>query len=165
MASGWWVPAASLGTTFIEQYHTVRHFSYYASRMATLTQPTFLAATSVRSDELIGLEAESRSTPIVDPLVPATLNALDLATILHALSDPVRLLMIAQLADGQEHTCGSIDLPVSKSTRSHHSRVLREAGIIAQRVDGKCRYNRLRRDELEQRFPGLLDSVLQASQA
>ncbi|HEX3804037.1 MAG TPA: helix-turn-helix transcriptional regulator [Solirubrobacteraceae bacterium] len=133
--------------------------------MATLTQGTDLAATAVRSDELMGLGAEGWSTATVDPLVPTTLDALDLPTILHALSDPVRLLMITHLADGRERTCGSFELPVSKSTRSHHSRVLREAGVIAQRVDGKCRYNRLRRDELEQRFPGLLDAVLQASAA
>ncbi len=84
------------------------------------------------------------------------------ATILHALSDPVRLRIVSQLADGGEHTCGSLDLPVAKSTCSHHFRVLREAGVVAQRVDGKCRFNRLRSDELEQRFPGLLDAVLRA---
>jgi DNA-binding transcriptional ArsR family regulator len=133
--------------------------------MATLTHPTDLAVTAVTSDELVGPEAEDWTTFIADPLVPTTLDALDLPTILHALSDPVRLLMIAHLADGHEHTCGSFELPVSKSTRSHHSRVLREAGITAQRVDGKCRYNRLRRDELDRRFPGLLDAVLRANAA
>ena len=51
---------------------------------------------------------------------------------------------------------------MAKSTCSHHFRVLREAGVVAQRVDGKCRFNRLRADELEQRFPGLLDAVLRA---
>lgn len=98
----------------------------------------------------------------VDPLVPASLEALDLATVLHALSDPVRLGIVSQLSDGSEWTCGSFEVPVSKSTCSHHFRVLREAGVVAQRVDGKCRFNRLRADELEQRFPGLLRAVLQA---
>ena len=92
-------------------------------------------------------------------------SELDLATVLHALSDPVRLMIVAQLADGSEHTCGSLEVPVAKSTSSHHFRVLREAGVLAQRLDGKCRYNRLRVSELEQRFPGLLEAVLQASRA
>lgn len=98
----------------------------------------------------------------VDPLVPASAEALDLATILHALSDPVRLRIVSQLSDGGERTCGSLDLPVAKSTCSHHFRVLREAGVVAQRVEGKCRFNRLRADQLEQRFPGLLGAVLHA---
>jgi DNA-binding transcriptional ArsR family regulator len=143
----------------------VRRFSYYASGMATLTEHTDLTAAAVESDELIRLEAEGWTTAVVDPLVPTTPEALALPMILHALSDPVRLLMLGQLADGQEHKCGSFNLPVSKSTSSHHFRVLREAGVVAQRIDGKCRYNRLRRDELEQRFPGLLDAVLRASAA
>ena len=101
----------------------------------------------------------------VDPLVPASAEALDLATILHALSDPVRLRIVSQLADGSERTCGSLDLPVAKSTCSHHFRVLREAGVVSQRVEGKCRFNRLRADQLHERFPGLLDAVLRANRA
>jgi DNA-binding transcriptional ArsR family regulator len=88
---------------------------------------------------------------------------LELAAVLQALSDPVRLRMIAMLADGEERSCGSFDLPITKSTCSHHFRVLREAGLIASRMDGKNKLNRLRRDDLEERFPGLLDAVLHAS--
>ncbi len=51
-------------------------------------------------------------------------------------------------------------LPVSKSTGSHHLKVLREAGVVKAQVDGTRRYYTLRRDDLEARFPGLLDSVL-----
>ena len=98
----------------------------------------------------------------VDPCVPARAEDLDLSTILHALSDPVRLRIVSQLADGGERTCGSLDVPVAKSTCSHHFRVLREAGVVSQRVDGKCRYNRLRAEQLEERFPGLLEAVLRA---
>jgi DNA-binding transcriptional ArsR family regulator len=98
----------------------------------------------------------------VDPVVPTDVGDLNLTAILHALSDPVRLRIVSQLADGGERTCGSLDLPVAKSTCSHHFRVLREAGVVAQRLEGKCRFNRLRMDELEQRFPGLLDAVLRA---
>lgn len=100
-----------------------------------------------------------------DPLVPSSTEALDLATVLHALSDPVRLRIVSQLADGAERTCGSLEVPVAKSTCSHHFRVLREAGVVSQRVEGKCRFNRLRTEQLEQRFPGLLAAVLRASHA
>lgn len=111
------------------------------------------------------LEGEHWIAPALDPLVPASLDELSLASILHALSDPVRLRIVRQLADGGERTCGAFELPVGKSTCSHHFRVLREAGVVTQRVDGKCRFNRLRADELEQRFPGLLAAVLSASDA
>ncbi|MDQ6804361.1 MAG: helix-turn-helix domain-containing protein [Actinomycetota bacterium] len=89
---------------------------------------------------------------------------LELAAVLHALSDPVRLQIIAGLSDGVEHTCGSIKLPVTKSTCTHHFRVLREAGVIHQRQEGTSRLNSLRRDDLEARFPALLDTVLRAAQ-
>jgi DNA-binding transcriptional ArsR family regulator len=87
---------------------------------------------------------------------------LDLAGVLHALSDPVRLRIVAKLADGHEHTCGSFSLPVTKSTSSHHFRVLREAGVLSTRIEGKNRFNRLERDRLEERFPGLIDAILRA---
>ena len=135
--------------------------------LADKTQLDAQSVTSVRGLSSVLLDTDT--TPgekwAVDPLVPPTVEALDLATILHALSDPVRLRIVSQLADGGEQTCGSLDLPVAKSTCSHHFRVLREAGVVAQRVDGKCRFNRLRSDVLEQRFPGLLDAVLRADVA
>jgi DNA-binding transcriptional ArsR family regulator len=91
---------------------------------------------------------------------------LELGAVLHALSDPVRLRMVAELArsDGDRaQTCGSFDVPVSKSTCTHHFKVLREAGVIHQRQEGTTRLNMLRRDDLEARFPGLLATILQAA--
>jgi len=88
---------------------------------------------------------------------------LELAAVLHALSDPVRLQIVGGLSDGAERACGSFGLPVTKSTCTHHFRVLREAGVIHQRQDGTSRLNSLRRDDLEARFPGLLDTVLRAA--
>jgi DNA-binding transcriptional ArsR family regulator len=86
---------------------------------------------------------------------------IELSAVLHALSDPIRLKMVAYLAgSGKERTCGSFDVPVSKSTCTHHFRVLREAGIIHQRQQGTARLNTLRRDDLEAKFPGLLATVL-----
>jgi DNA-binding transcriptional ArsR family regulator len=92
-----------------------------------------------------------------------TRDELDLAAVLHALSDPVRLQIVAGLAEDEERTCGSFDVAVSKSTCTHHFRVLRDAGLIRQRQEGTARLNSLRRDDLEARFPGLLETVLQAA--
>ena len=92
-------------------------------------------------------------------------DQLDLATVLHALGDPVRLGIVAALAAGsEERSCGSFDVSVTKSTCTHHFRVLREAGLIHQRQHGTTRLNSLRRDDLEARFPGLLDTVLASAQ-
>ncbi|MGH2952760.1 MAG: ArsR/SmtB family transcription factor [Solirubrobacterales bacterium] len=91
-------------------------------------------------------------------------DEIELAAVLHALSDPVRLRMVAALADSEgAPTCGSFDVPVTKSTCTHHFRVLREAGVIQQRQEGTARLNTLRRDDLEARFPGLLETVLAAA--
>jgi DNA-binding transcriptional ArsR family regulator len=89
----------------------------------------------------------------------------DLPSLLHALSDPVRLEIVRTLADLNECACGAIELPVSKATASHHFKVLRQAGVIAQHDIGTRRLSSLRREELEQRFPGLLESVLRAAKA
>jgi DNA-binding transcriptional ArsR family regulator len=91
---------------------------------------------------------------------------IDLGAVLHALSDPVRLQIVAAL-DSRPDACptGSIDVPVTKSTCTHHFRVLREAGVVRQRPEGTARLNTLRRDDLDARFPGLLDAVLAGSPA
>jgi DNA-binding transcriptional ArsR family regulator len=88
-----------------------------------------------------------------------------LERVLHALSDPVRLSIVAALAEEGELSCGGFDVPVTKSTCTHHFRVLREAGIISQRQVGTTRLNELRRADLDSRFPGLLDTILQAAAA
>jgi DNA-binding transcriptional ArsR family regulator len=73
----------------------------------------------------------------------------------------VRRSVVRQLADGgRDMSCGTFDLPVSRSTSTHHFNVLREAGLISQYYVGTTKMNSLRRDELEQRFPGVLDSLL-----
>jgi DNA-binding transcriptional ArsR family regulator len=89
---------------------------------------------------------------------------IDLGAVLHALSDPTRLQIVAAL-DSRPDACptGSIDVPVSKSTCTHHFRVLREAGVVRQRPDGTSRLNTLRREDLDARFPGLLDAILAGS--
>ena len=91
----------------------------------------------------------------------ATATESALADVLAALSDPVRLQIVRTLAaDPDGRPCGSFGLPVAKSTASHHFRVLREAGLIDQQERGRTRHTTLRREELDRRFPGLLDLVL-----
>ena len=108
------------------------------------------------------LASELASTPACPH--PAR-EEIDLAAVLHALSDPMRLRIVAELSDGVERTCKSFDLPIVKSTCTHHFKVLREAGVIKQRVVGTTRINSLRRGDLEARFPGLLDAVIQGTAA
>lgn len=90
-------------------------------------------------------------------------DEIEIAAVLHALSDKVRLQIVAALAEADEIPCGSIDLPVTKSTSTHHFKVLREAGVIRQRQEGTTRLTALRRDDLETRFPGLLATILAAA--
>jgi len=87
-----------------------------------------------------------------------------LEAVLGALSDPVRLSIVRTLAetDGDSRSCGSFGLSVSKSTASHHFRVLREAGVLRQHDEGRHRMTELRRADLDARFPGLLDSIVGA---
>jgi DNA-binding transcriptional ArsR family regulator len=99
----------------------------------------------------------------VDSLHHPAAEDIELAAVLHALSDPMRLQIVVGLADGAQRPCGSFGLPVTKSTCTHHFKVLREAGVIRQRLEGTTRLNSLRREDLEQRFPGLLGSVLRAA--
>ena len=93
---------------------------------------------------------------------PARQN-LELPAVLHALSDPQRLRIVSELSqDPTPRPCGSFELGVTKSTSTHHFRVLREAGVIAQREVGTSRLTTLRREDLDERFPGLLDAVLES---
>ena len=64
------------------------------------------------------------------PTVEAPIEELELARVLHALSDPVRLDVVRQLDGGGECRCGTFASPVGKSTLSHHLKVLREAGLL-----------------------------------
>src|SRR4051795_8217265 len=101
-------------------------------------------------------------TVVQSDIIPLR-DELELGAVLHALSDPVRLQMVAALAATEDkRTCSSFDVPVTKSTCSHHFKVLRESGIISQEKQGRSILNTLRRDDLDARFPGLLDTILQS---
>ena len=82
-------------------------------------------------------------------------DELDLSTVLHALSDRTRRCILAELVSGPRR-CGSFDLPIAKSSVSHHFKVLRDSGLIRVEAQGNTRTATLRRDDIEARFPGLL---------
>lgn len=90
-------------------------------------------------------------------------DELQLSGVMAALSDPVRVLIVRALAERGEMACGTLELAVSNATRSHHFRVLREAGVVRQQPEGTARMNTLRREDLDARFPGLLDTILRAT--
>jgi DNA-binding transcriptional ArsR family regulator len=87
------------------------------------------------------------------------IDAVELADVLHALSDPARLAIVRGLAADGERQCGTFDLGLTKATRSHHFKVLREAGLTHTRAEGTARFVTLRREEIDRKFPGLLDAV------
>jgi DNA-binding transcriptional ArsR family regulator len=91
---------------------------------------------------------------------------IELSAVLFALSDPDRLEIARQLRDGPMDAalCSTADPRIPKSTKSHLMKVLREAGVIRNEPRGRFRVLSLRRDDLDARFPGLLDAVLQAEE-
>ena len=89
---------------------------------------------------------------------PAT-ERLDLATIMRTLGDPLRLEIVRLLADDKPRVCNELSsaLGIPPSTGSYHLKLLREAGVTRTRARGTLRMITLRRDDLEERFPGLVD--------
>src|SRR4051794_31964161 len=92
-------------------------------------------------------------------------DELTLTGVLAALSDPVRLGIVRQVADAgpTEVICQEVGGEMPKSTRSHHLKALREAGVIRTVPQGRQRVVTLRADDLDKRFPGLLAAVLEAA--
>ncbi|KJE25226.1 putative transcriptional regulator [Frankia torreyi] len=111
---------------------------------------------STAADGPVRTPARTQSLTHRDPAQVSLQEALD------ALGDPVRRAILRMLADHPDWTlpCGSFEVPVSAATRSHHFAVLRATGLLEQRDTGPRRFNRLRRAEFDDRFPGLLDLVL-----
>jgi DNA-binding transcriptional ArsR family regulator len=93
------------------------------------------------------------------------LNDMTLTDVMAALADPVRVAILRDIAARGESACGTFELGVSKATRSHHFKVLREAGLTRTRAEGTHRYVSLRSEDVEERFPGLLGAVLAAAEA
>ena len=98
------------------------------------------------------------------PLHPE-ISQFELQQVLEALVDPVRRSIVTQLdVTGEDIKCGGFDVPIGKATATHHFKVLREAGLIRQYYVGTLRMNSLRRDDMDQAFPGLLDAILTSQQ-
>ncbi|MET7995629.1 metalloregulator ArsR/SmtB family transcription factor [Amycolatopsis sp. NPDC005232] len=103
------------------------------------------------------------ATTHLTPLVHPERDEMTVESVLRALADPVRLAIVRQLARTEaEVSCGGLEVPVTKSTLTHHLGILRAAGVIAGRQEGTTRFNSLRRTDLDELAPGLLDGVLAA---
>jgi DNA-binding transcriptional ArsR family regulator len=87
------------------------------------------------------------------------MHEISIEQVFYALSDPVRLEIVQKLCMTNEASCSALDGGRPKSSVSHHFRVLREAGLVWTRNEGVSHMNTLRRAELNERFPGLLDVV------
>lgn len=85
---------------------------------------------------------------------------LSLARVLAALSDPTRLEMVRRLSDGREHDSLDLAEDLPRSTLTYHTRMLREAGVTWTRSEGRACLIRLRDDDLDTLFPGLLAAIV-----
>jgi DNA-binding transcriptional ArsR family regulator len=100
---------------------------------------------------------------MAEPLPHPSREEIRIDAVLHALADPVRLQFVRALAELDTGiACGAIELPITKSTRTHHLRILREAGVTRVRPEGTNRITTLRREDLDALFPGMLDGILAA---
>ncbi len=103
---------------------------------------------------------------VMDDRVEPAAEEIQLPRVLAALADPHRLAAVRFVAFHGESWCARVieqaALPMTKPTFSHHLRILREAGIVTKRVQGAKGYMSLRKDDLDRRFPGLIDSILSA---
>jgi len=84
-----------------------------------------------------------------------------LHVVMQAMSDPCRIAIVHELLQekGRALACNEVRLDISKATRSHHFEVLRSAGIIFTEMNGTKCMTSLRREELDERFPGLLTLI------
>ncbi|TDT97896.1 ArsR family transcriptional regulator [Streptomyces sp. 846.5] len=99
------------------------------------------------------------------PLIHPGIDDFDLFKVMSALTDETRLAIVVGLAASPGLACSVFRQDVTASVLTRHFRVLREAGVIRQRDVGTRRFNTLRKEELDQRFPGLLDLVLKEGAA
>ena len=102
---------------------------------------------------------------LANPLTIPEEDEIELFAVMTALTDPVRRKIVQYIAEEPGRACSSSDFGVSKSALTRHWRVLRESGVIRQEVQGTRHRNWLRREELDRRFPNLIDLVLAAEDA
>ncbi|MGY1965774.1 ArsR/SmtB family transcription factor [Nocardia gipuzkoensis] len=101
------------------------------------------------------------------PLPQPSTADIDLVRVLSALADPVRLELVRALAGEREPLSCNVrefDVEITAATASHHWKVLRDAGVTTTFASGRNRLVQLRRADLNERFPGLLDAVIAGAQ-
>jgi DNA-binding transcriptional ArsR family regulator len=101
------------------------------------------------------------------PLFHPSVEEISVEAILHALSDPVRVAILAELAGSQcSHSCSEFlqvrEKDIPKSTLSQHFKALREAGLIRSERRGVEMHNTSRCAEVDERFPGLIEAIVKA---
>jgi DNA-binding transcriptional ArsR family regulator len=96
-----------------------------------------------------------------------TREQIDLPMVLDCLSDPTRLAIVYTLAKREraetELCCGDFNALSGKSNLTYHFAKLRESGVMQTRIVGTNRLMKLRRDDLDARFPGLLDTIIRSA--
>ncbi|MFE3187672.1 ArsR/SmtB family transcription factor [Nocardia sp. NPDC059240] len=117
-------------------------------------------STKVRPVPKFTLPPEPAAVP--EPLPEPGIDDLRLESVMGALSDPLRLFIVRKLlldSESYDHPCGWFGIDRPKSSLTHHFKALREAGVTRQRQYGLERRSQVRVDDLQSRFPGLLDLV------
>ena len=103
---------------------------------------------------------------VMDDVVEPTAEDLQLPRVLAALAEPNRLATVQYVARSGEACCSEViaeaGLAMTKSTFSHHLRILREAGVLTKRIQGTKGFTKLRKNDLDRRFPGLIDAIIDA---
>ncbi len=103
---------------------------------------------------------------VMDDVVEPAAEDLQLPRVLAALAEPNRLATVRYVARSGESCCSEViqeaGLAMTKSTFSHHLRILREAGVLTKRIQGTKGFTKLRKDDLDRRFPGLIDAIIDA---
>ena len=102
----------------------------------------------------------------MDDVVEPKAQDFQLPRVLAALAEPNRLATVRYVASNGESCCSEViqqaGLAMTKSTFSHHLRILREAGVLTKRIQGTKGYTTLRKADLDDRFPGLIDAIIDA---
>jgi DNA-binding transcriptional ArsR family regulator len=101
------------------------------------------------------------------PLFHPSIEDVTVEGILHALSDPVRVAIYADIVKSEcSHNCSTFlnvrEKQIPKSTLSQHFKALREAGLIRGERRGVEMQNTSRCSEIEARFPGLIPAIVNA---
>ncbi|TGK05114.1 transcriptional regulator [Leptospira langatensis] len=91
-----------------------------------------------------------------------SLEQIELSSIFEAVSDPIRRKILVRLAEVEEAMCSAFLEYAPKTNLSYHIAKLRDAGLTYTRIEGTKKNLSLRRADMEKRFPGLLEAILES---